>query len=82
METVFGPEWIVQGLLVFGALGLFFALVLILGDVCRSRSSAGRQPIGLRYEPANLSAGPEALERRRLTAFPAAVQLFLAGDGQ
>lgn len=33
METVFGPEWIIQGLLAIGALGAFLTLVFGLGDV-------------------------------------------------
>lgn len=64
METVFGPEWFVQGLLAIGALGLFLALVLILGDA----------------RPSSPAADREELERRRLTAFPPSVRVFL-GDG-
>ncbi|HEV2438808.1 MAG TPA: hypothetical protein VGX97_01935 [bacterium] len=65
METVFGPEWLVQGLLAIGALGLFLALALILGDARPSPPVTDR----------------ETLERGRLAAFPPSVRVFLGDGG-
>ena len=75
MAAVFGPDWIVQSLVAIAALGIFLALVLVVGDVYWP-------PFDLGSEPARAQGGRETVERRRLAAFPATVHLFLPGEQQ
>ena len=72
MGTLFGPEWITQGLLAIGASGAFLALVAFLGD-------AGRPACDFGYEPVRTSRRA-ARERRPPAAFPGAAAVVLRAN--